>query len=121
MPLDDVTRLLHMRDAARAALKFMEHVERIELGSNLQLVFAVVKAVEIIGEAAANVSSSTREQYPQIPWYLIVGMRNRLVHGYFDVDLDQLWSTVTEDLPPLLAELETILPAVPPDYRSPFV
>ena len=73
------------------------------------LVFAMVRAIEIIGEAAANVSSECRERYPQIPWADIIGMRNRLVHAYFDVDLDILWNTATTKLEPLIEQLDKII------------
>ena len=65
--------------------------------------------LKIIGEAASKVSADTRSQNTSIPWQDITGMRNRLIHAYFDVDLDTVWSTVTRDLPVLKAELEKIL------------
>ena len=67
---------------------------------------SLVKSIEIIGEAAANVTIKCREDFPQIPWRDIISMRNRLTHVYFDINLDILWKTVVEDLPPLIAELE---------------
>jgi uncharacterized protein with HEPN domain len=70
---------------------------------------AVVKDIEIIGEAAARISEEAQEAYPQIPWVDIVGMRNRLTHAYFDINLDIVWDTVTANLPPLITELEKIL------------
>jgi uncharacterized protein with HEPN domain len=73
------------------------------------LVLSLVKSIEIIGEAAARVSESTCARYPEIEWSSIVGMRNRLVHAYFDIDLDRVWDTVTEDLPPLVTALEEVL------------
>jgi uncharacterized protein with HEPN domain len=73
------------------------------------LVLAILKAVEIIGEAASKVSDETREVYPQIPWSGIVAMRNRLTHVYFDIDLERVWDTVTDDLPPLISSLEKII------------
>ena len=106
---DDLERLLHMRDAGLAALRFAEGEGRESLEKDEKLVFALVRAAEIIGEAAANVTKPTRDQYAHIPWALIVGMCNRLIHGYFDVDIDQVWKTVIEDLPPLIAELEKII------------
>jgi uncharacterized protein with HEPN domain len=121
MQLNDTIRMYHMLDAARIAVNFMTGVERETLETDLRLVLAIIKAVEIIGEAATNITRPVREQYPQIPWNVIVGMRNRLVHGYFDIDYDQVWSTVKDDLPPLLAQLESILPPAPPDYKSLFV
>jgi uncharacterized protein with HEPN domain len=65
--------------------------------------------VEIIGEAANRVSRPTRVRYPQIPWPQIAGMRNRLVHGYDVIDLDLLWDTITDDLPPLIGALQEIV------------
>jgi len=73
------------------------------------LVLSLVKEIEIVGEAANQVSKATREQLPGIPWADIVGMRNRLVHAYFDINLEILWRTVQYDLPPLIAVLERVL------------
>ena len=98
-----------MRDAAIEAQGFIAGCERQTLDSNRMVVFALVKAIEIIGEAAANVSSDFRERYPQIPWADIIGMRNRLVHAYFDIDLDILWNTVTIKLEPLIKQLDEII------------
>lgn len=70
------------------------------------LVLALVKCIEIIGEAATKVGPGTRKAYPQVPWPLIVTMRHRLIHAYYDMDADRVWDTVTEDLPPLIAALE---------------
>lgn len=64
--------------------------------------------LEIIGEAAAKISNESREELPQIPWLNIIGMRNRLIHAYFDINLDILWKTIKEDLPPLISELQQI-------------
>lgn len=66
---------------------------------------ALVKLVEIVGEAAKAVSEQTRAQYPEVPWSIAARTRDRLTHHYFEIDLDRLWSTVTEDLPALLAAL----------------
>ena len=70
------------------------------------LLFALVRAVEIVGEAAGKLSGEGRAQMPQVPWSAVIGMRNRLVHAYFDVDRDILWTTVTEAMPSLLAQLK---------------
>ncbi len=66
----------------------------------LMLVLALVKAIEIIGEAASQVSEETRAQLPGLPWADMIAMRHRLVHAYFDINLDILWQTVQQDLPP---------------------
>jgi uncharacterized protein with HEPN domain len=109
MPKSDDVRLRHMRDAAREAISFTKGRTRDHLNQNRMLVLSLVKCVEIVGEAAAQVTAETRTQYPSIPWADIVGMRNRLIHAYFDVDLDRVWDTVTDDLPPLIVELEKVV------------
>jgi uncharacterized protein with HEPN domain len=69
------------------------------------LTFALTRAIEIIGEAASRVSSEGRRVTSEVPWNAVIGMRHRLVHAYFEVDRDILWSTVQEALPRLLAQL----------------
>jgi len=107
---DDAIRLRHMLDAAREALSFTRGRSRVDLDADRQLVLALVKEVEIIGEAAFRLSDDTRKSHPQMPWADIIGMRHRLVHAYFDVNLDILWRTVQVDLPELLAALESLIP-----------
>jgi uncharacterized protein with HEPN domain len=105
MSPDDRIRLRHMADAIDSASQFLEGRSRAELEDDRMLVFALVRAVEIVGEAASKVSSEGRAELPQVPWNSMVGMRNRLVHGYFDVDLDILWNTATQALPELRRHL----------------
>lgn len=106
MRADDRIRLRHMLDAAREACRFIQGRSRDDLDHDLQLVWALVKAVEIIGEAAYRMASDSRAEVADIPWEDIIGMRHRLVHAYFDINLDILWKTFQEDLPPLIAALE---------------
>ena len=73
------------------------------------LALALMKCIEILGEAGARISEEVQARHSDIPWTEIVGMRNHLVHGYFDIDLDRLWATVTHDLPQLAVSLERIL------------
>lgn len=110
----DTDRLRHMRDAARSALRFVQGRDRADLDADEMLAFALVRALEIVGEAAVRLSDATRAADPIIPWSDIIGMRNRLAHGYFDVDHDILWMTVTQRLPDLAAWLDT-LPLDPSD------
>lgn len=72
---------------------------------------AILKSIEIIGETASHVRPETREAHSEIPWHEIIGMRNRLVHGYFEVNFIRVWDTVTQDLPTLIAQLEPIVPS----------
>lgn len=109
MQKDDVVRLRHMLDAAQEAAFFAQNKTRSSLDTDRQLVLSLVKSIEIIGEAAANVTAKCREDFPQIPWRDIISMRNRLTHVYFDINLDILWKTVVEDLPPLIAELGKVV------------
>ena len=110
MQKNDIVRLRHMLDAAKEAKSFAQTKTRRSLATDRQLVLALVKSIEIIGEAAAKITKKCREGLPQIPWENIIGMRHRLIHAYFDINLDILWKTVTEDLPPLIAALEKIIP-----------
>jgi len=109
MSPDDRIRLQHMVDAMAAALRFVEGRKRGDLDADQMLVFALVRAVEVIGEAASKLSAEGRAELPAIPWNSIIGMRNRLVHAYFDVDLNILWNTVSQALPSLRTQLEAVL------------
>ena len=102
-------RLQHMLEAANEALSFIQGKTRPDLDNDRMLVLSLVKELEIIGEAAGKASPEVRSQNSAIPWQDISGMRNRLIHAYFDVNLDVVWKTVTRDLPSLKAELEKIL------------
>ena len=96
-----------MIEAIEQALSFVEGRERSSLDDDAMLLLALTRAVEIVGEAAANVTAEGRSELPGVPWRSMVGMRNRLVHAYFDIDRDILWTTVTEALPPLLLRLKS--------------
>jgi uncharacterized protein with HEPN domain len=79
------------------------------LDKDRKLVLSLVRLVEVIGEAAGQVTKEFQAAHPEIPWPAIVGMRNRLIHAYFDIDLDRVWDTIKDDLPPLVASLEKII------------
>lgn len=110
MHRDDAIRLRHMLDAACEAVDFARERTRSDLTIDRKLVLALVKDIEIIGEAAYRISQDSRNQLPGIPWEDIIGMRHRLVHAYFDINLDVLWRTVQKDLPPLISELQRVVP-----------
>ncbi len=99
-----------MLDAAKETLSFAEGYTRSDLDTDRKTTVSVVKGVEMVGEAASKVSKECRGRFPQIPWADIVAMRNRLVHVYFDINLDIVWDTIAVDLPQLIAVLEGILP-----------
>ena len=104
-PPDDRIRLAHLREAAEKAILFSRATTRQGLQDDEVLRLAMTKLVEIVGEAAKQVSQPTRQAMPSVPWSAAARMRDRLVHHYFDIDLDILWATVTQDLPALLAML----------------
>jgi len=95
-----------MLDAAREVLEFSVGKERSNLDVDRMLSLSLVHLLEIIGEAATGISTEFRKRYPDVPWNAIIGMRNRLIHGYYDIDLDIVWETVEKDIPPLVTELE---------------
>lgn len=105
-PPDDRIRLLHLREAAEKAVRFSEGKTRQSLVDDEVLRLALTKLVEIAGEAAKHVSEATRQAHPSVPWSAAARTRDHLVHHYFDIDLDVLWATISEDLPALL----TVLP-----------
>lgn len=105
----DQNRIQHMIDATRQAVSFVDNRVPADLETDVQLRLAVLHALEILGEAASRVSPQMREAHPDIPWRLAVSMRNRIIHAYFDVDLNIVWTTVTESLPRLAAMLEALL------------
>ena len=98
-----------MRDHAHEAMTLSRERVRADLDSDRLLSLALVRLLEIVGEAAAGIPPEDRVRYPSIPWTAVVGMRNRLVHGYDSVDLDIVWQIITVDLQPLVEELERIL------------
>ncbi|HEV2202363.1 MAG TPA: HepT-like ribonuclease domain-containing protein [Bryobacteraceae bacterium] len=98
-----------MLDSAREALEFGAGRASHDLALDRMRSLAIVRCIEIIGEAASKIGPETRTAHPEIPWIDIVGMRNRLVHAYFDIDLERVRDTIAIDLPPLVQALEQIL------------
>jgi uncharacterized protein with HEPN domain len=109
MRKDDLIRIRHMLDAAREAMSFIKDKNRTDLDRDRMLVLSLVKSIEIMGEAASKVTKESRDGQPEVPWLNIIRMRNRLIHVYFDIDLDRVWDTITDDLPPVIAALEKIV------------
>ena len=110
MQPDDLTRVRHMLEAAENARRFISGKSRADLDTDPMLLFALVRAIEIIGEAASRVSAEQRTTSPTVPWTAITAMRNRLIHAYFDIDRDIVWRTVTEEIPSLQSQLLQLLP-----------
>jgi uncharacterized protein with HEPN domain len=98
-----------MLDAAAEAMAFAKDRAPRDLSSDRMLLLSLVKEIEIIGEAATQVSQEFRDGHPDIPWAGIRGMRNRLIHAYSDVNIGLVWSTVVSALPELAQQLKTLL------------
>jgi uncharacterized protein with HEPN domain len=106
---EDRARIFHMIEAAEAIAEFVSQRNHSDLDTDRLLLFALVRAVEVFGEAAAKVSPETRAATSFIPWTEIVAMRNRLIHGYFEVNRTILWKTATEEIPELLPALRKMV------------
>ena len=107
---NDDAYLLDMLVAARKAVAFAADLtysqfEQSELHQN-----AIFNVLEVVGEAASRIGEATKKSYPDIPWRKIVGLRNRIVHGYFEIDVGIIWRIVNDDLPILISQLESAAP-----------
>lgn len=107
--LKDEDRIRHMLEAALKAVEFSKGRSRSDLDADEKLTLSLVHLLEILGEAAGKVSQEFRQRHPEIPWGRVSGIRNRLIHGYFDVDLDIVWETATARLPELIAQLKKLV------------
>ena len=111
LPPKDLARLEHIIEAAQAALRYVHGVGRDDLEHDDMRARAIVQAVGVIGEAASRLTPELRARYPDVPWGTMTGMRNRLVHGYFEINYLLVWDTVNDDLPGLIERMEEILAA----------
>ena len=100
--LEDKIRLQHILDEANEVKKFSKDYSFDDLVNDSKTVHATIRAIEIIGEAASKVSEEYKDKHPEIPWGQIVGMRNHLIHVYFDIDYDTVWNTIQKDIPELI-------------------
>ncbi|HIJ64426.1 MAG TPA: DUF86 domain-containing protein [Candidatus Hydrogenedentes bacterium] len=114
MQHDDTAYLLDMLVAARDAVSYVSELTQQQFEQSRLHQDAVFKTLEVIGEAAGRVTDQTRSRHPEMPWVQIIGMRNRLVHAYFDVDLRKVWDTAQNDIPRLIALLESLVPPEKP-------
>jgi len=106
----DLIRVRHMLTAAKEAMEFAAGKTRMDLEKDRLHMLAIIKSIEMIGEAASKVTETFKTEKSNIPWIDIINMRNRLIHAYFDVNLDIVWQTVKTDLPDLIKALEEIIP-----------
>lgn len=106
---DPEVALRQILSHAREAVDLFKGKDRADLDSDRLLNLAITRLIEIIGEAANRVPESLREKYPDLPWLQMVGVRNRLIHGYDSIDFDILWVIIDRDLPLLIERLQAIL------------
>ncbi len=114
LPERDSALLLDMLLAARDALSFVEALDETTFLDSRLHQNAVIRSLEVLGEAAGKISAGVRTSHPAIPWREITGMRHRLIHGYGDVRIDLVWSVVRDRLPPLVKVLEELVPSNSP-------
>lgn len=108
----DLVRLKHMLDSVEAVLSFSKGKRRASLDANRLFLSAVLRELEIIGEAAGRVSEKTKKRFSDLPWKELIGMRNRLIHAYFEVDHDIVWITIREYLPSFQKQLREIVGSI---------
>jgi uncharacterized protein with HEPN domain len=108
MRAEDRVRLRHMIEAAESAVQFIAGRQRTDLDEDRMLLFALVRAIEVLGEAASRMSDEMRATHTGIPWRAIISMRNRLIHAYFEINTAIVWQTVTQEIPALLPQLRAL-------------
>lgn len=107
----DDAYLFDILESARTALEYMNGKTWEDFSKDSLLQDAVVRRLEIIGEASGRVSTETQTKYPHLPWQAMKGTRNRIIHEYDSIELDIIWDIVAQDLPFLVTELEKIVPS----------
>ncbi|MBV8516299.1 MAG: DUF86 domain-containing protein [Acidobacteria bacterium] len=111
---DDSVFLGHIRDLSHVVMTLVAGATRERLDDDVKLQFALTHAIQSIGEAARRISRAFIDAHPEIPWADIIGMRHRLVHDYFAINLDIVWKAATVSVPQLLEQLESLTPPEPP-------
>ena len=109
MQRDDSILIKHILEAAEKSIAFLSNHTRENLEEDEKLALSIIRLLEIVGEAANQVSEDYKTKHSNIPWRNMIGLRNRLIHGYFDVDLDIVWDTVKSDLPPVVKQLRQLI------------
>lgn len=109
MRKDDLVYLRHILDSIEKIQLYLQGVSKEDFDKNSMLQDAVIRQIEIIGEAARNVSEELKGKNPEVPWLMMTGMRNKLIHEYFAVNTSIVWDTIMEDLPVLRKQIQELL------------
>lgn len=109
MKRDETVYLQHILDAIAKTERYLYGIDKEAFEQDTLIQDGVIRQIEIMGEATRRLSRAFRNQYLHIPWEGITGMRDKLIHDYFGVDIETVWLTATEDLPLLKGEVEAIL------------
>jgi len=112
MKKDDSVYLHHIIDAFALIEHYMDNASHEEFLRNRLLQDGVIRQLEVMGEAARNISEDLRNEHPQIPWRQMIGLRNRMIHAYFNVDLQIIWEIVKGDIPDLKQKMKQLLDAI---------
>ena len=107
----DKATLLDILKAARLAIEFRKDMDKPAFLSDPKTQSSILHQLLILGEAVKRLSGDVRERYPEIPWKTMAGMRDTLIHAYDDVDLEEVWKTVTADLPKIISQIEPLVPS----------
>jgi uncharacterized protein with HEPN domain len=118
MQKDDLVYVGHMLDTARAIVGKVSGKSRLDFDGDDNLRIAIAHLVQTVGEAARRVSPAFQQAHPEIPWKTIIAMRHKVVHDYLEINFDIVWRVATVNLPPLVAELEKLVPGDTPDEES---
>ncbi|MHB9026748.1 MAG: HepT-like ribonuclease domain-containing protein [Armatimonadota bacterium] len=110
MPPEDILlRIQHMLSVAEEVLQFTAGKSYEDLLVDRGLQYICIHCLELLGEAATQIDQDIRDRYPEIPWRPMIAMRHRLIHGYLDIELSFVWSTITNDIPALIPQLRALL------------
>ena len=105
----DKVYLLHIKDSTKWIIELQKQFNKNEFKESRLFQNGVIREVEIIGEASNKLSKDIKEKYPEVAWIEIIGMRNKVIHEYFGIDLEAVWKTISVDIPDLLEKIEKII------------